>query len=314
MRDAARALLTRDACHGQWMAEVSELLNVGPDLTIQDAREFAAERLLATGRLHGLSPERIFALWERFEKFGAAFGGITRVSQITPEVATAFVNARGANGRPSGSTQSLRRTALRLLFRVLREYGLMDGEPTLDLEVARRAHRDMRPLADEELEEGRWASATGAAASRATAVWALAESGLWPHEVAIATVDEIDVAAQTVAALGGPKTRRRFVPLRGWALDQLVRRAEEVGTGRLVFDGAAGVAGRLSITAVLRRVLERAGLTRDPLVVTDSVVAAAGRAAYEATGRIDNVARLLGLNSLDRAAHLIALDWQAEGQ
>ena len=57
-------------------------------------------------------------------------------------------------------------------------------------------------------------------------------------------------------------------------------------------------------------VLARAGLAAEPDVRPLSVVAWAGRQILDETGRIDDVARRLGMRSLDRAAQLIGFDWQ----
>jgi len=131
-----------------------------------------------------------------------------------------------------------------------------------------------------------------------------------PAEIAIAEVDDLDVASRSMRVHATSRTLARAVPLRDWSIETMTRRANEVGTGRLVFDGDAS-SGRASVTAVLRRVLRRAGLERDPLITLSSVPAVAARRAYEETGHVEDAARRLGIRSLDRAAHLIALDWSA---
>ena len=55
--------------------------------------------------------------------------------------------------------------------------------------------------------------------------------------------------------------------------------------------------------------LIRAGLGCEPDVRPISVAAWAGRQLLDATGRVDAVARLLGVRSLDRAARIAAWDW-----
>jgi len=59
-------------------------------------------------------------------------------------------------------------------------------------------------------------------------------------------------------------------------------------------------------------VLARAGLATELDVRPLSVVAWAGRKILDDTGRIDEVARRLGMQSLDRTANLIAFDWVGE--
>ena len=55
--------------------------------------------------------------------------------------------------------------------------------------------------------------------------------------------------------------------------------------------------------------LMRAGIEREPDVRPGSVVAWAGRRIFEETGSIEEVARRLGIRSLDRAARLIGWGW-----
>jgi integrase/recombinase XerC len=56
-------------------------------------------------------------------------------------------------------------------------------------------------------------------------------------------------------------------------------------------------------------VLRRAGLASEPDVRPVSVPAWVGVQVLAETGRIDEVARRLGVRSLDRAAALIGWDW-----
>ena len=63
---------------------------------------------------------------------------------------------------------------------------------------------------------------------------------------------------------------------------------------------------------VVADVLARAGLATELDVRPLSVVAWAGRKILDDTGRIDEVARRLGVQSLDRTAKLIAFDWVGE--
>ena len=62
----------------------------------------------------------------------------------------------------------------------------------------------------------------------------------------------------------------------------------------------------------IRDTLRRAGLADEPDIGPLSVVGWAGRQLFVETGRIDAVARRLGIRSLDRAATLIGWDWQTD--
>jgi hypothetical protein len=67
-----------------------------------------------------------------------------------------------------------------------------------------------------------------------------------------------------------------------------------------------------SACMVVGEVLVRAGLAGEPDVRPLSVTAWAGRRILEETGRIEQVARRLGMRSLDRAARLICFEWATQ--
>ena len=70
-----------------------------------------------------------------------------------------------------------------------------------------------------------------------------------------------------------------------------------------------GESGQSSSSMAICDTLARAGLGDEPDVRPLSVTAWAGVKMFEQTGRIDTVARRLGMRSLDRAALLIGWDW-----
>ena len=70
--------------------------------------------------------------------------------------------------------------------------------------------------------------------------------------------------------------------------------------------------GQVSSCIALTDVLRRAGLAEEPDVRPASIVAWAGRRILEETGRIDEVARRLGMRSLDRAARFIDWSWSED--
>ena len=73
--------------------------------------------------------------------------------------------------------------------------------------------------------------------------------------------------------------------------------------------------GQASSCIAVSDTLVRAGLGDEPDLRPVSVAAWAGRSLLDKTGRIDAVARLLGVRSLDRAARIVAWDWtQAEDE
>jgi hypothetical protein len=93
---------------------------------------------------------------------------------------------------------------------------------------------------------------------------------------------------------------------------QLERRVTALGNidAPLVYaaNGSAESAQATSCIAV-SDTLVRAGFAGEPDLRPVSVAAWAGRSLLDQTGRIDAVARLLGVRSLDRAAGIVAWDW-----
>jgi integrase/recombinase XerC len=297
---------------------LSAAADAAPTVTLTAARTVAAEHLAATGAVTPLSLERFVALWSRFDGFALKSHGATLVADVDVTVVTAFVQARTSRGhRPSPATSHLRRTALRLLFRVLRSLRLAKTDPTLDLALPSRTSTRARPLTDEEVELCRWASLGTVVATRLPAVWALAESGAAAVEIGSVGIADLDLAAGAVWLGGSPKTRARRAPLTEWGAVQLRRRVRDLGPSDasqpVVYDGHGSPHSQRTTSAEgVRSVLERAGLTGDPDVRPRSVTAWVGRRVLAETGQIDAVARRLGLRSLDLAADLIDFDWCGE--
>lgn len=128
-------------------------------------------------------------------------------------------------------------------------------------------------------------------------------------------VREIDFAAQELSVAGSTKTEARVVPLTGWGSAQLRRRVDALGNRRgerVAYQGAGRPeSGQASVSGALGDVLRRAGLAKEPDVRPRSVTAWVGNQVFEETRRIEEVARRLGLRSLDRAAALIGWwDWR----
>src|SRR5690606_25312555 len=118
-----------------------------------------------------------------------------------------------------------RRSAARLGFRLLREAGVVDHDPTLDLRLPPRPHgREARPLSDEEIDRGRAASVGRLEATLRPAVWALAEATATTHEIPRVRSDHVDLAAGTVQLGGSSKLEARQAQLTDWGAQALAAR------------------------------------------------------------------------------------------
>lgn len=260
--------------------------------------------------------ERTNGILERFGRFAADGCGLEDLGQVTAEAARAFVAAPTRGGTPpSASTMHWRRTALRLLFRTARRNGLVDGDPTLDLELPPRSSLGTRPLTDDEVMLCRSVAQWSLTGSRRAAVWALAEATCRSSELPTVSGDDIDLNSGRVWIGGGKATQAREGQLTGWGLVQVQARLEELDPPSLplVYSGRSPAgAGQVSGASALVDVLARAGLHQEPDVRPGSVAAWAGRRVFEETGRIELAAKALGVRSLDRAAGIIAWDWRVD--
>ncbi|CAN5881765.1 hypothetical protein BH23ACT2_BH23ACT2_26250 [soil metagenome] len=281
----------------------------------------AAEVALIRADLFGekASPRqwaRTSSIIDRFCLFASSGHGVRSLSAVTAKVAMDFVHAGTGGGQsPSVSTMHWRRTALRLVFRAARRADLVEGDPTLDVELPPRSSLGTRPLTDDEVTLCRSVAQWSLNGSRRAAVWALAEATCRSSELPHITADHVDLDSGRVWIAGGKATNQREGRLTEWGLTQVQARIEELDepTRPLVYSGRSPAGpGQVSGASALIDVLTRAGLHHEPDVRPGSVAAWAGRRALEDTGRIDLAARALGVRSLDRAAGIVAWDWHTD--
>jgi integrase/recombinase XerC len=241
--------------------------------------------------------------------------GISSLTETSPAAVRDFVLARSAttDAAPSVATSHLRRSAVRLLFRVLRQLSRVEHDPTLDLVLPPRSSLQARPLTDDEVALGRSFSLHSLVETRRPAAWALAEASARTAEIPNVCVRDLDLVAGRVWLAGGTKVEPRYASLTMWGARALERRLETIGTDpdtSLVYEGCGSPESRqASACDAIGETLRRAGLGDEPDVRPTSVTAWAGQKVLDETGRIDDVARALGMRSLDRAANLIGWDW-----
>jgi len=260
---------------------------------------------------------RIVAVLERFAAFCDQGFGIVDLAGVTPAVAAAFVSAPAPDGvAPSVSLRHLRRLSIRLLFRVARSSGHLLGDPTLDLRLPPRSSLLTRPLADEEVLVCRGAAQWSLEDTRRAAAWALAEATCRTAELPFITVADVDLERSRVWIHGGGRAAERWGYLDDWGVEHVGRRLAGAGEDRAVpviyAGGDPAGAGQVSACTAIQDVLVRAGLGDETDVRASSVAAWAGRRILTETGRIDVVARRLGLKSLDRTARILAWEWLEE--
>ncbi len=286
------------------------------------AASFHDAVIAATARLEQLhladqTTRAMQQAWRRLSVF-AARSGVGGADDVTPALVESFVRARSADGSaPTVVAMHWRRSAVRLLFRVLRELSLATGDPTLDLALPRRSRLTVRPLTDDEIALCRWASLASASETRLPAVWALAEAGATSAEIPHVLVKDLRRSTDSVMIPGSSKTDARQVPLTEWGATQLARRAQKLEHRRfapLVYEGQGSPeSAQSSVSGAIGDILRRAGLGDEPDVRPRSVTAWVGRSVFAETKRIEVVARRLGMRSLDRTAALIGWwEWRTE--
>ncbi len=278
-----------------------------------------AAGLRSAGHLSEQSEHRLLEVMARFLTFvERAFAA--SLDEVTREQVARFISAPSPDGRPpSVATAHLRRSAVRLLFRVLRQHGIVDHDPTLDVVLPARTSLLARPLCDDEIALGRSFSYRTLRDSRQPAAWALAEATVRTSELSSITVADLDLEAGTVWIAGSTKTEPRTGVLSKWgACAGSTRRLQSLGTAAtsatpVVYEGDGSAESRqASCCVAISDTLRRAGLAQEPDVRPVSIAAWAGKRVLDETGQIEVAALALGVRSLDRAARLIGWDWTSE--
>lgn len=266
------------------------------------------------------SVRRMIEVSERFARFidGTREPGEAR--NVSADRCERFVKAlvAGESGarQPAVATMHLRRATLRLLFRTARDLGLFEGDPTLDLVLPPRTSLKVRALTDEEVALCRSFSLHSLTETRLPAAWGLVEATDRTSEIHHIKVSDVDLEHGRVWLHGSSKAEPRWGELTSWGLTHLGKRIERLLNQDflLVYTGSGNPEAKQSASCIaISETLVRAGLGGECDVRPGSVVAWAGVRIFEETGRIEEVARRLGIRSLDRASCLINFDWKNPG-
>ncbi|MEU4358832.1 hypothetical protein [Streptomyces virginiae] len=248
---------------------------------------------------------------------------ITFIDEITPALAEAFVNAPGRNRRgivietPAGGTQRQRRSGVVSLFAHSRAPGLTKAAPLVDSRPIPRSPRgpsaDLQP---QEIARLQFHSERGMPATRHSALLALLLAGLSSAETGAASTTDLDLTNGTVHTQGATHTLARTCPLDAWGIHVLTLRtayldAKRPGPHCLVASaGSSPSVVQSSVGAGFSEIARRSGLsTMARKVEPRDVTRYIARQILNETGQLSEVARRLGLSSLDVAAGLADLQW-----
>ncbi|MGI8617061.1 MAG: hypothetical protein ACR2L4_09840 [Actinomycetota bacterium] len=125
---------------------------------------------------------------------------------------------------------------------------------------------------------------------------------------------DVDLPSGIVRIHGSSRTQPRHGFLSDWGIQQLGRRLVTLASAgaedtAVVYKGdRGGASGQASASTAIAWTLRRAGLAADPAVRPASIAAWAGRRLLGEGLALEEVARRLGIRSLDRTASFIGLD------
>lgn len=330
--DDATSLRTHLATLGRG-AEVNEVI-------IADAVEMVCaswQEEVGNGTRSPLTQHTYALGLRRFVKFCRAYD-VELIGQITPALLTMWVNADGRNragtlGVPYPATIRNRRLVVRAFFAEMRAIHGVLADPTDAVPKPDRPDAERRPVTHDEADALLFFAAGVEVGARAATV-ALALSGAHTSEISLirlSGVTRIDDDQGTTFTPGSRRILPRTLPLSGELWRVIERRAAQLradnpdadpdeillsrtarASAVLAKSAAVPHNHQAAIGTQLRFVLDLAGLTQADGVRPESLPAYAGRTAFEATGRIEDAARLLGLCSLDHTAKIIGWDWASE--
>ena len=274
------------------------------------------QRLTASASLSPTSSDRLSRLIERFGRFIEIGLDVQDVRDVGPDVVRAFLRSRtGTAGEPSVATMHLRRSAVRLMYREGRAMGLLTGDPSADVFLAPRSSLRVRPLADDEIELCRAYTNRTIGETRQPAAWALAEATARTSELPRIRACDVELKRSRVWIPGGRTTEARWGELTDWGRGTLERhlgRALDAASSLVAPRAVAGTSAEVSASIAIGATLRRAGLHSEPDVRPSSVAAWVGATALARGVPLPDVARSLGLRSLDRTAEFIGFEWRAE--
>lgn len=227
----------------------------------------------------------------------------------------------------SGSTRRGRQTALRRAVKLWLELGLLIANPVPTEVIPVHSSAGPSPLLPTEVAQLRLA---GRASTRDTLLPAMVEAalaGASQQSIALLLVTSFDATHRMLHIPGSRQTNERDLLLAAPAVAALNARvadlARAASRSRPTFDLAStpllvsqGLipsrsANRPQLVAShLKRALAASHITR-PGVTAGSLQGFAANARYALTNRVEDVADLLGLRSLDRAMARVDQQWQA---
>ena len=285
----------------------------GGSLAPRALGDLVVSRLAELGTMAPDSLIRVADLVRGFVSYLAA-SGVESAGDISEANASAFVRSLTRSKiEPSLATMHLRRSALRIFFREAKVLGVLSVDPTTSIHLPPRSYRDLRLLTDEEIDRCRSFAEHMEGETRYAIAWALAEATARVAELGAVRAQDLDLRRSRVWIGGSSNTEARWSELTDWGVDQLRRfslsKSKPPPDRSLLMPGRAS---RASVHEFVASTLRQAGLAKVSGVRPNSIPAWRGAKELANGASIDEVALLLGMRSLDRAASFIGFDWRTE--
>ncbi len=301
-----------------------KLRSVNPaKVSLDKALEVAVAQVDRVG-LSEASRYMLLAWWGELISYARSAHGARFVADLTPHLVGQWIRAlTKERTEPRVHTVRSRRHGVRKFFQVLRLAGVKCMDPTADIVLpGGDAIAPVRPLTDAEVLQLRAPQEFNMTTRRA-AIWALLQEGATTREIAKVTLGSIDLKARTLRLPGCHTTVPRVVELGRWqglgswtveALEARVAYMRETGAGDddlLLYSGKGTEAvAQVAVGRELSHLWRLAGLENDVAVRPRSIRSWLGWKILNESGRIEEVARVLGMRSLDQTALLLGWRWQ----
>ena len=250
--------------------------------------------------------------------------GLVRVSDLNMKFLLMWCLLPKADGNPvTENTRNFRRSAARSFFDTARCLGMTDANPANDIEFPSRSNRFVNALTDNDIDQLKRSARTDIDDTRTPAALAVVMSGATTRELSAVTIADVDLVNTRVWVHGGGyRQRDRWVTLRDdWCVTAVTRRVTELhaiyGADAdgvwLVYkphssqpnptrqDTAAGM--------LILRLMKFAGVHRPGVTRAESIREWYAETVFAQTGSVEEVARRLGMASLDAVAHIVGHDW-----
>lgn len=249
--------------------------------------------------------------------------GVTVLSTITVNEVIDWLNAPTASGQPTRNEQVVRRAAARVFFTVAARIGLWDQNPALPIQIPGKYTRYTSPFTDTQIDILKNGAVFRHGETQAPAIVALLLSGVTSGECGSVRICDIDLTARTITTpvQASRFVRQRVLPIADqWcsvALRNRVTALTDAGAnadGWLVYQGESPEWQRRNAACsnLVTKVLRLTRLYEQGISRIASITEWVAVNAYQQTGDLKYVANLLGMRSLDAAAHLVGHEWTVE--